>query len=196
MADTTFEEKVVDEAALLALGSDARVEVVDGEIVEMSICGVLHHIVAGNFHFPLVEFVREHELGRVFAHGMLHTLKKNGQVIVSARVPDVSFIHRDMMPKELDRRLFFPIPPTLAVEVVSPDDDPEEIVRRVQDYLDAGTKHVLVMYPNAKQVYHYRPGSDTIRVYAKPEESPELDDILPGFRVSLAAIFEVPELEE
>ncbi len=192
MSDLIREQTVVDEAALLALGSDARVEVVDGEIVEMSPVGGEHHDIANNFHWALASFVREHQLGLVYFDGLLYLLNKSSGGLRGARVPDISFIAKDAIPIDWERKRPFPGAPTLAVEVVSPDDKPEDIVRRVGDYLDAGTAHVLVIYPEARQVYHYRAGHDTIRVYSKPDEAPDLADILPDLRIPLAAIFAQP----
>ncbi len=52
MADTAFERTAESKAItlddLMALGSDARVEVINGEVVEMAPVGGLHHIVGGN----------------------------------------------------------------------------------------------------------------------------------------------------
>ena len=47
------EVKLITEAELMALGSDARVEVVEGEIVEMAPVGMRHQFVGGNFYDPL-----------------------------------------------------------------------------------------------------------------------------------------------
>jgi Uma2 family endonuclease len=59
MADRILEEKYVTEESLLALPSDARVEVICGEIVRMSPAGGLHHFICGNLHDPLKDCTRQ-----------------------------------------------------------------------------------------------------------------------------------------
>ena len=73
MADTAFERTAESKAVtlddLMALGSDARVEVINGEVVEMAPVGGLHHIVGGNINYLLKTYVDEHKLGIVFMDG-------------------------------------------------------------------------------------------------------------------------------
>lgn len=59
MADRILEEKYVAEESLLALPSDARVEVIRGEIVQMSPVGGLHHFICGNLHDLIKAYTRQ-----------------------------------------------------------------------------------------------------------------------------------------
>jgi Uma2 family endonuclease len=63
---STVEEKLFTESELMALGPDARVEIVQGEMIEMPPVGMLHHLVAGNIYRALYSFVEHHESGYVF----------------------------------------------------------------------------------------------------------------------------------
>jgi Uma2 family endonuclease len=78
-------------------------------------------------------------------------------------------------------------PPTLAVEVLSPDDTTEEINEKVQAYLDAGVPLVWIVHPSFR----------TVTVHT-PNEEPELfnvrqeltgDPHLPGLRIRVESIF-------
>lgn len=77
--------------------------------------------------------------------------------------------------------------PVLAVEILSPSDDQDDILEKVCAYLDAGVPLVWVLEPVFRTVTVYRPG-------VPPEmfnERQELcgDPHLPGFRVRVADLF-------
>lgn len=187
--------KPITEAELMALGSNARVEVVEGEIVEMAPVGMLHQFVGGNIHDPLKAFVKKHDLGFVFYDGLIYLLNQEGQHLRGARVPDVSFIRKGMIPKGWNIERPFPGAPTLAVEVVSPDDDAEDLLKRTRDYLRAGSEQVWVAYPSEREVHQHKNGVDTVRVYAKDADAIDSADLFPGLTLTIAEIFALPELE-
>ncbi len=55
---------------------------------------------------------------------------------------------------------FFPGPPDLAVEVLSPDDRPSDVASKIGDYLRAGAQAVWVVDPEAQTLtVHTRDGS-------------------------------------
>ena len=77
-------------------------------------------------------------------------------------------------------------PPVLAVEILSPNDTHEDIVEMVRFYLEAGTV-VWVVDPDFETVAVHRPGREPETFHQQQEISGE--SYLPGFRVSVAAIF-------
>ncbi len=75
----------------------------------------------------------------------------------------------------------------LVVEVVSPNDNPDEIQTKVTDWLEAGVRLVLVVYPRSRQVAVYRSLREvTILTEADTFSAP---DLLPGFSCPVAEIF-------
>ena len=189
------EVKLITEAELMALGSDARVEVVEGEIVEMAPVGLRHQFVGGNFFRPLDQYVRENNLGFVFYDGLIYLLDQNEKHLRGARVPDVSFIRKGMIPKGWNIDRPFPGAPTLAIEVVSPDDDAEDLLKRTRDYLRAGSEQVWIAYPSEREVHQHRRGADTVRVYTQDSDVIDVEGLLPGLTLTLGTIFALPELE-
>ena len=189
------EVKLITEAELMALGSDTRVEVVEGEIVEKSASGLRHQFVGGNFYHPLDQYVVENKLGFVFYDGLIYLLDQTQTHLRGARVPDVSFIRKGMIPKGWNIDRPFPGAPTLAIEVVSPDDDAEDLLKRTRDYLRAGSEQVWIAYPSEREVQQHRRGADTVRVYTKDSDAIDVADLFPGLTLTLSAIFALPELE-
>ncbi len=194
VANPKIEEKFVDEDELLRLGSDAMVEVVDGEIVEMHPVGGVHHFIGGNIHDPMKAFALKHNLGFVFMDGLLFHLFRQGKRLKGSRVPDVSFIRRDRIPKNWDIEKPFPGAPTLAVEVMSPDDDSEDVLKKVREYLAAGTEEAWVVYPKQREVHQFRYDDTRIATY-KNDEDVIVSVALPGFTMQLKEVFALPSFE-
>lgn len=192
MADTKV--ALITEQGLMGLGSDAWVEVVNGAVVTMAAVGVLHHIVAGNIHHTLDNHVRANKLGLVFMDGLIYILATQGPGLRTARVPDVSFVKKGVIPADWEIERPFPGAPTLAVEVMSPDDEVEDVLQKVREYLNAGTEQVLVIFPKQKELHQYRRGESQVRTYGR-EDKLDLSDLLPGLVIDLEAIFAVPDLK-
>lgn len=131
-----------------------RVEVVNGDVrimdVDQHAPGLLHVLVSMNVRHALEPFVRQHQLGIVFSYGLAYVLNGSGNIVRAARTPNVSFVRRERLPKNYDLRRPFPGAPDLAVEVVSPNEDPEEMLGKVNDYLRYGSEQVWVIYPEQR----------------------------------------------
>ncbi|MBE2270238.1 MAG: Uma2 family endonuclease [Anaerolinea sp.] len=188
-------EKFVDEDELMALGSNVFAEVIDGEMVEMSPVGTEHHIIVMNLLRILDAFVISNLLGYVFPDGLIYLLDADGKHLRGAQVPDVSFVRKGTLPKDWDIKRPYPGSPALAVEVLSPDDKPELLLKRVRKYLQFGSEQVWVVYPDSKEVHQYKRGADTIRVYTG-SDTLEVDDLFPGLTLTLTDIFAMPDLSE
>ncbi len=80
---------------------------------------------------------------------------------------------------------FFEGPPDAAFEVVSPGDTYTEIEEKTLQWLRAGVRVVLVVDPRTKTARAHRANSTT-----RVEDVIEIDDVIPGWRLSLAELFE------
>ncbi|PJF25857.1 MAG: hypothetical protein CUN53_10640 [Phototrophicales bacterium] len=188
-----IDEPTVSLDALMALGSDARVEVIDGEIVYMSPVGGEHQDIGGNLYDIWKAFVKAHRLGLVYFDGLLYLLHQKGTRLKGSLVPDISFIRKADIPKHWDRRRPFPGAPTIAVEIISPSDEPENLIRRVRMYLEAGTEAVWAIYPETQEVHIYTADGAIQRYF--DEMTIDMGAFMPGLTIPLPAIFAMPELE-
>jgi Uma2 family endonuclease len=75
----------------------------------------------------------------------------------------------------------------LIVEVVSPNDTVGKLNRKINDFLNAGVPLIWVAYPETKTVQVQR--LDGSAKLLKIGDFLEGEDILPGFRVELTALF-------
>jgi Uma2 family endonuclease len=82
---------------------------------------------------------------------------------------------------------YFPGPPDLAVEVVSPFDTYTEVEEKVAEWLEAGTRVVVVVDPRRRTaaVHRSRAGIEVLGA----KGSLTIPDLLPGWSAALAEIF-------
>lgn len=169
------------DADLLRLPKDGRkYELVDGEIV-VSPAGMRHGEIIVRLTVRLATFVAEKGLGRVLDSSTGYRLP-GGNV----RSPDVSYVAAERLPEGPLPKGFGELAPDLAVEVLSPEDDPRQVLDKVGEYLKAGVKLVWVIDPDAGRAAAYRSLTDVRQV---PQEgSIEGGDVLPGFACPLAEL--------
>ena len=87
-----------------------------------------------------------------------------------------------------DENKGFPIPPDLAIEVLSPTDAQSRVVDKAFAYLDAGTRLVWVIEPRSKTVTIYRSESDIVLLTR--EDTLTGEDVVPGFACPVSQLFE------
>ena len=161
---------------------DKRTELVRGVLVVREPAGYRHGDVAMRLAAAIYTHVEAHGLGRVFAPETGFTLARNPDTV---RAPDVAFISTARLPDPPPRG-FAELAPDLAVEVLSPDDRPGEVLAKVGNWLTAGARLVWVVDPVRVLARVYRAdGSESML-----EETDALrgDDVLPGFEYPLSAI--------
>lgn len=190
MADVTIEQVGMTLEDLLALGEDARVEIIDGELVKKPMTGGEHHIVGGNIYRIVDGHVYVRRIGVVFMDGMTFLMHATGPTLKDSFEPDVSFIFNANVPQGWDIKKPHPGVPDLAVEVVSPGDDAETLQRKRKTYLQKGTKQVWIVYPLTREVHQYT--LDGVRLYTG-SEAIDAADLFPGIEgLTLDSIFAPP----
>jgi Uma2 family endonuclease len=76
--------------------------------------------------------------------------------------------------------------PDLAVEVLSPGDDPIDVQQKVRDYLEAGARLVWTIAPRARSATIYR-ADGSARLVREPEAL-DGEDVLRGLTIPLADV--------
>jgi Uma2 family endonuclease len=170
---------------LLRMPDDGgRYELVAGEIRKMSPPGWRHGKCAMQVGLMVGEFARQHDLGDSFASETGFLLARDPDTV---RAPDYAFIRKDHLPTREPEEAYWPGPPDLAVEVVSPGDTMAEIDDTVQAWLDAGAMMVWVVNPRWRSVTVYRSAANIKTLTENEELSGE--DVVPGFRCRVAELF-------
>ncbi len=117
----------------------------------MAPVNMTHGELATEIGSALRSFVRPRKLGKVFVETGFRLQEDPSTVLA----PDVSFLEAVRVPSR--RRGFVPGPPTLAVEVTSPDDSDRDVADKVQEYLAFGTGRVWVVRPELRTITVHRP---------------------------------------
>jgi Uma2 family endonuclease len=183
MMRTTHTLTTADE--LFVMPDDGfRYELVSGALRRMPPAGSEHGAVAVNIAVVVAQFVRAHGLGVVFGAETGFKIASDPDTV---RAPDLAFVRRERIPQEGIPREFWPSAPDLAVEVVSPGDTYTEVEEKVHDWLNAGTRMVLVLNPRTRTVAIYTSHANAVRL--TEADTLEGGEVLPGFTCRVAALF-------
>ena len=163
-----------------------RFELIKGELVEVPGTNILHSLIVVLVARLLAAFVDEHNLGLVTVDGSSYVIRTNPDTV---RIPDVAFVSWQRIPQPLPLTKYWPMAPDLAVEVVSPDGRAIELHDKAQDYLEAGTRQVWVLWPQRQSVTVHTPQG--ARSELGPDEVLDGGDLLPGFRVRVGDLFNI-----
>jgi Uma2 family endonuclease len=111
-----------------------------------------------------------------------------------SRVPDVSVYRWERIPRDFRGRVAndFVEPPDLVVEVVSPDQRVNTLVRRCLWFVSHGVQVALLVDPDDESVLLFRP--NTIPRALVGDDRIEVDEILPGFAFAVAELFATLQL--
>ena len=173
---------------LLRISADSshRYELNQGNLVTMAPAGYEHGDIAMELGAQLRFYAKERGLGRVYAAETGFRLARNPDTV---RAPDIGFVRQERfpVPKEQRSSAFFPGAPDLAVEVVSPDDKADEVMRKVEDWLRYGAHLVWVVYPRQRMVMVYRADGGVRRLNA--DDVLDGEELLPGFHCPVADVF-------
>ena len=164
--------------------ADKWLELWNGVIVEMPPPTSKHSVIVARILAFLLAFVEARGLGYV-------TGADGGYILAPGYIfmPDVGYISKIRQPIFPDS--LFTAAPDLAVEVVSPSNNPRELLTKIEHYLQFGTQLVWAVYPNEQivDVYHLaNDGGLHIQKFTL-EDTLDGGDVLPGFTLSVRSIF-------
>ena len=176
---------VVTADELLDMPDDGyRYELVRGELRKMAPAGARHSAIGMKVGTSLTIHVSDNDLGTVFGADGGFLLERNPDTV---RAPDVGFVRRERMEDVGLVDGYWPGPPDLAVEVISPNDLYTEVVEKVEEWLKAGTRMVVVVDPRRRVATVHRPGREVITL--AEGDTLEGDDVVPGWRLAVGDIF-------
>lgn len=106
-----------------------------------------------------------------------------------SRVPDVSVYRWERIPKDARGRIaddFFE-PPDIAIEIVSPGQRVNRLVRRCLSFVANGVGAALLIDPEDESVLLFRPNAPTVAL--SNDDYIDLTDVVPGLRIRVQDIF-------
>jgi Uma2 family endonuclease len=162
-----------------------RYELDRGELIVTPSPVPMHNIICGDLYTRLSAWTKENNLGQV----LYEVDVKLGEDTV--RRPDLMFFVRERI-KDIDLdQVPLPIAPDLVIEVVSKNDQADDLMLKVHQYLQAGVRAVWVLYRKTREAYRYSPEALQPSVIKAERggkfEEPEL---LPSFSLLLSEILQ------
>jgi Uma2 family endonuclease len=161
-------------------GNRIKDELIGGEIVKVPPASRVHDLIKNKINEVLIFYFHSRQDLKFKSLVEIGT----GISKLDVFIPDVSVIARDRLG---GKSRLFQGSPDLAIEIVSPFDTAKHLKRKVDVYLQGGSKSVWVVYPDAKSVSVY--SGDSMREF-KGDQTIE-DSLLPGFSASVASFFEL-----
>jgi len=131
---------------------DGPVELIRGEVAEMTRPGGVHGVVCLRSAVALDSWTNRNAKYQVVVNDTGVVTKRDPDTV---RGPDVLVIRRDRLPGGQIPQGNFPVAPEVCVEVRSPHDRWSEIIQRVSEYLAIGVAEVWVIDPERRRVHVY-----------------------------------------
>ncbi len=182
----TTETRLVTAEGLLELPrGQHRYELVQGELKKMAPAGHEHGRIAALITASLIQTVLENKLGNVYAAETGFKLASNPDTV---KAPDVAFVSAERLRGVTGNTGYFPGPPDLAIEIVSPNDRHSEVEEKVELWLRYGVRMVVTLNPQTRTATVYR-GLEDIRMILGGGRL-EGAEVVPGWALLLADLFE------
>jgi Uma2 family endonuclease len=168
----------------MALPEDGnKYELDQGELVIMPAPKATHTRIIRRINRSVSAYVDEHHIGEVYSEGGYLLTREPENII---RQPDVSFLSAGRV--NVLEREYFAGAPELAVEVVSPGNQAEELDIKVNQYLAYGSKEVWVVYPKTRSILIHQAGGRVRKLIA---EDTITSDLFPGWSARIADFFDL-----
>jgi len=161
---------------------DGLWELIDGEPIAVTPSAGLSSMIASRIAGHVFVYLGHHPIGHQFSSGAGFVLFSDQPTV---RSPDFAVVLRTRLPEV--PAAFVPIPPDLAVEVLSPTDRLSEALSKIAMYLEAGVPLVWLIDPKRRTAMVFRP--DTLPVIIDEHGVLAGEDVLPGFSLPLATLF-------
>jgi Uma2 family endonuclease len=169
--------------------SDRQYEIVDGEKLWLP----LRSIYACEMAHILCEDLSAYLAGRGVGRAYMHMPYQLPLTFPTVRKPMVSYLSFERFPRNhpiANGAEGLPAVPELVTEILGPEDYAETTLQKVEEYFDAGVRHVWIGYP-IRKVMHAFDSFTSVRVL-RPGDSLAAEETLPGFRVELSRLFSNP----
>ena len=171
---------------LLDLPDDGfRYELIRGKLRKRLPAGQNHGRYAMNIGLSLGGYAKANRLGNSYIADTGYILATDPDHVLA---PDFAFISNERLSEIGESDGFAQGAPDIAVEIISPNDRYTEVEEKVEDWLNAGCRAVIIVNPRRRTVNLHRSPTDVTTL--TESDTLEISDIVPGWRMPIEAIFE------
>jgi Uma2 family endonuclease len=104
-------------------------------------------------------------------------------------IPDLLFVSNERLAMDWQEDAPCPVPPELAIEIISPDQTFGSMVEKATDYLTAGVSRVWVVDPRARSITVFYPDRSP---HTFSGTAVLTDPLLTGLQITAQEIFQQP----
>lgn len=186
----TIEPRRWTYSELLTLDDERRVELYDGDLVEMTAPKLKHQKVLQRLSFLLEAFAREHSAGTIYLapHDLYISETKFFE-------PDLSFV---AAPRFLQERIeredgaCLVAPPDLIVEILSESTGRNDRVLKFNAYAAFGVRYYWIIDPDARTLHaHVLENGRYAVEFALTAADTFAPSLFPGLQIPLHTLFDV-----
>ena len=178
-----FTATLITAAEFSRMSFDSPVELVRGEIVEMTIPGQRHGGICVNVCRALFKWLPNEEGYAISSNDSGLKTESNPDTV---RGPDVQVIERGRLPGGKLPIGHLEFPSDIVIEVLSPSDRWPRVIQKVGEYLASGVREVWVLDPDHQRVHLYRVDDEPTVL----DRDHELDSsAIPGLRFPIIELF-------
>ena len=163
---------------------DVSYELDQGELVEVSSASYLHNRIRDRVLHMLMTHVDARKDPSAIVAEQWFRLSED-----TVRAPDVALIAPSQLALLEPERRVQPFSPALAIEITSPSNTFDELGRKTQQYLDAGTHAVWIFVTAMRQIHVHSASAHPVILTA--EDLLEDAALLPGFSARVEELFAV-----
>ncbi len=164
--------------------SERKSDLIEGVFVMASPASFVHEDVQSLIQGAMRNFVDAHDLGKVMGSNTAYRLSEE-----NVFQPDVSFIHAERL--HLARPIFFPGPPDIAVEIVSPSSRHYDEIEKKVNYGRYGVQEYWLINPLERSaIFYTRMDGEWVTIPA--EVGIVRSQLLDGFWLKMDWIFPPP----
>ncbi len=165
------------------LPSDARYELIRGELCAMPNNSAEHGNKTVRITISVGHFIEENELGECFAAETRFTIETNPDTTLG---PDFAYISKERL-KDIPPKGYLRLAPDLVIETRSPNDTGAEFALKISRWLLAGVREAWAVDPATQTLVVHRSGAAprTLTI----DDTLTGGDMLPGYAMPLRKLF-------
>jgi Uma2 family endonuclease len=181
---TTMTAEEFEVFAALPENEDLLLEFIDGEISEV-VSSLTSSEIAIIIAVAIGVYLKTNPLGRLTGSDGGFRVGRN------RFIPDVAYTSKARLASFKGLKGYGPIPPDIAIEVISPSDSIRKVTKKISNYMAAGVI-VWAVWPEDQQIDVHIPGQETQALTIKDtlDGTAHTNGLLPGFALPLSEVFE------
>lgn len=179
---TQTKNKITLEEFLALPEGDITYELVDSEVIPKMSPKFFHSKLTKSL-LKLLEQWGENHGEIAIEWGII--LTRQGKSWVPT--PDLLYISNQRLASDWIKNEACPVPPELAIEIISPGQSFGELAGKARDYLDAGVLRVWVVDSQARSITVFYPDAPP-QTYRGT--TPLIDDLLTGLEITAEQVFQ------